>query len=107
MGTEELREFPLDSFIDDYEKGISELIDGFRKKEKEAVQRATSAEQRLEEANIGKERSTTKLINLRKNAGKLLRFIQEDPNDCALSEDDVSDKVDEMMENIAQQAEDR
>lgn len=107
MGTEELREFPLDNFIDHYEKGISELIEGFRKKEEEAVQRATNAEQRFREANIERERSTTKLINLRKNAGKLLRFIQEDPNDCALSEDDVSDKVDEMMENIAQQAEDR
>lgn len=107
MGTEELREFPLDSFIDDYEKGISELIDGFRKKGEEADQRATNAEQRLAEANSEKERSTNKLKNLRKNAGKLLRFIQEDPNDCAISEDDVSDKVDEMMENIAQQAEDR
>lgn len=83
------------------------MIEGFRKKEEEAVQRATNAEQRFREANIERERSTTKLINLRKNAGKLLRFIQEDPNDCALSEDDVSDKVDEMMENIAQQAEDR
>lgn len=56
---------------------LFQLIDGFRKKGEEADQRATNAEQRLAEANSEKERSTTKLINLRKNAGKLLRFIQE------------------------------
>ena len=36
----------------------------------------------------------------------LLLFFQ-DPNECLLSEDDVSDTVDEMMETIAHQAAER
>ncbi|KAJ7387408.1 ATPase morc2 [Desmophyllum pertusum] len=107
MGTDELREFPLESFFDHYERGLTELVDGFRKDKDEALKKVAEAEERVKEADNEKERSTTKLLNLRKNAAKLLRFIQEDPNECTISADDVSDRVDEMMETIAQQAEER
>ncbi|XP_020613915.1 MORC family CW-type zinc finger protein 2A-like [Orbicella faveolata] len=107
MSTAELREFPLESFFDYYEKGLTELVNGFRDEKEEALQKVAEVEGRLKETENEKEKSTTKLLNLRKNAGKLLRVIQEDPNECLLSEDDVSDTVDEMMETIAHQAAER
>jgi len=83
------------------------LVHGFRDEKDAALKKVAEVEERLKETENEKERTSTKLLNLRKNAGKLLRVIQEDPNECALSEDDVSDTVDEMMETIAHQAAER
>ncbi|KAJ7387382.1 hypothetical protein OS493_004376 [Desmophyllum pertusum] len=109
LGRPMLYELIEESFFDHYERGLTEvrLVDGFRKDKDEALKKVAEAEERVKEADNEKERSTTKLLNLRKNAAKLLRFIQEDPNECTISADDVSDRVDEMMETIAQQAEER
>ncbi|XP_078361220.1 ATPase MORC2A-like [Oculina patagonica] len=107
MSAEELRKFHLEGFFDHYEKGLTELIDGFRKQSEKALEKVAEVEERLKKANIEKETATTKLLNLRRNATKLLRLIQQDPSECALNEDDVSDTVDEMMETIAHHAEER
>lgn len=97
MGADELKEFPLEEFFDHYEKGISGLVGDFKDARDEAVKKAEEAEERLRKA-------TNELLNLRRNAAKILRFMDENPNECVISADDVSDRVDEMMENVAQQA---
>jgi len=69
----------------------------------EATRRANAAEEQLKQLTDDKR----KLLNLRRNASKLLRYIQEDPNDSTISAEDVSDKVDEMIGTLAQQIERR
>lgn len=112
------------------------MVGDFKDARDEAVKKAEEAEERLRKA-------TNELLNLRRNAAKILRFMDEvslmasvsnvtciqrlklfllrfslqelkqylvlssslqNPNECVISADDVSDRVDEMMENVAQQA---
>jgi len=54
-----------------------QLVNGFRDEKEEALRKVAEVEGRLKETETEKEKSTTKLLNLRKNAGKLLRVIQE------------------------------
>ena len=54
-----------------------QLVDGYQKQSEAARQKVAEAEERLKKANSEKEESTTKLLNLRRNATKLLRVIQE------------------------------
>ena len=54
-----------------------QLVNGFRDEREEALNKVANVEERLKETEKEKENSTTKLLNLRKNAGKLLRVIQE------------------------------
>lgn len=104
MSNEELSEFPLEEFCDCYEKGIAQLIQGYKSQMEEAVKNAEAAEERLRNALREKERATTQLLSLRRNAAKLFRSVQEDPSEFRLSEGDVSDRVDEMVEQMAQVA---
>ena len=53
------------------------MVSGFQDKRDEALQKVAEVEERLKKTENEKEKSVTKLINLRKNAGKLLRVIQE------------------------------
>ena len=56
---------------------LFQLVNVFRDEKEEALQKVAGVEERLKETEKEKEKSTTKLLNLRKNAGKLLRVIQE------------------------------
>lgn len=103
MDLDELKDFPLEQFFDSYEKYLSKLVGNFRTERDEAIKKAATAEDRLKQGT----NAQGKLLNLRRNAAKLLRYIQEDPDELAISADDVSDKVDEMIKTIAEQAESR
>lgn len=103
MDLNELKEFPLEEFFDNYEKGLSEVVKKLQTERDEATRKANAAEEQLKQLTDDKR----KLLNLRRNASKLLRYIQEDPNDSTISAEDVSDKVDEMIGTLAQQIERR
>ncbi|XP_067033345.1 ATPase MORC2A-like isoform X2 [Acropora muricata] len=103
MDLNELKEFPLEEFFDNYEKDLSEVVKKLQTERDEATRRANAAEEQLKQLTDDKR----KLLNLRRNASKLLRYIQEDPNDSTISAEDVSDKVDEMIGTLAQQIERR
>ena len=53
------------------------MVNVYQEKKDEALQKVAEVEERLKKTEHEKEKSTTKLLNLRKNAGKLLRVIQE------------------------------
>ena len=53
------------------------MVHGFRDEKDAALKKVAEAEERLKETENEKEKTSTKLLNLRKNAGKLLRVIQE------------------------------
>ena len=53
------------------------MVHGFRDEKDAALKKVAEVEERLKETENEKEKTSTKLLNLRKNAGKLLRVIQE------------------------------
>lgn len=54
-----------------------QLIQGYKSQMEEAVKNAEAAEERLRNALREKERATTQLLSLRRNAAKLFRSVQE------------------------------
>ncbi|CAG5120375.1 unnamed protein product [Candidula unifasciata] len=87
MSLQELSDFPLDDFFDNYEQGLRRLVSNFQ----------VEAACRKEESDEARE----KLISIRKLIAKLLKTTNEDfdidPEECG-------DQVDELLEACVRQA---
>lgn len=53
------------------------MVGRFQADRDEALEKAREAEERVKKAVNEQEKATSKLLNLRRNAAKLLRYIQE------------------------------
>ncbi|XP_038055650.1 ATPase MORC2-like isoform X2 [Patiria miniata] len=86
LSVEELSEFPLDNFFDQYEKGLRNLVGGFQA---EAAEKARETEA-----------TKIKLAELRKLIAQLLRSI----NDEIVVSDTAGEEVDVMLAACVKQA---
>ncbi|CAB3997385.1 MORC family CW-type zinc finger 2 isoform X1 [Paramuricea clavata] len=101
MSLEELQNFQLDKLFDVHSESMNTMMvernDGLSKK-------LAEKEKELVENKKREVDCKTTLSNLRRTAAKLIRALNENPEESSIAPDDDSEKVDVLLEAIAEQA---
>ncbi|XP_028400511.1 ATPase MORC2-like [Dendronephthya gigantea] len=102
MSLEELLNFPLDKLFDVHSDSMRTIMD--EKTKSVLSKKLSEQESELAESKRRESEYKTTLSNLRRTAAKLIRALNENPEESTIAPNDDTEKVDTLLEAIAAQA---
>ncbi|XP_046840799.1 ATPase MORC2-like isoform X2 [Xenia sp. Carnegie-2017] len=102
MSLESLQNFPLDKLFDVHSDSMKAMMD--ERSNKLMAEKIAEKEKEIVEITKRETECRTKLSGLRRTAAKLIRALNENPEDSSIAPEEDSDQVDILLEAIAEQA---